>query len=182
MTRRTVRIPRRGMTNGAGRGRKDDGTCDRFSTGRRNLIGGRATARIGTGGPTKVRGGGPPGRDVGRLDQPLWANLVTGGRSRLARRREGIITGEPGRRRGPTGATEMASLNIIHDRRAVPFGPTAWRHHQWRARTAARGRPAQLKWLYWTDLTTGGRSRLAQRREGIINGEPGRRHEADRRN
>ena len=35
---------------------------------------------------------------------------------------------------------------------------------------------------YWTDLATGGRSRLARRREGIINGEPGRRHEADRRN
>ena len=51
-----------------------------------------------------------------------------------------------------------------------------------RARTAARGRPAQLKWHHWTFLTTGGRSRLARRREGIINGEPGRRHEAVRRN
>ena len=82
----------------------------------------------------------------------------------------------------PTGATEMALLGRPRDRRAVSFGPTARRHHQWRARTATRGRPEQLKWHYWVDLTTGGRSRLARRREGIINGEPGRRHEADRRN
>ena len=44
----------------------------------------------------------------------------------------------------PSGATEMALLDRPHDRRAVSFGPTARRHHQWRARTAARGRPAQL--------------------------------------
>ena len=44
----------------------------------------------------------------------------------------------------PSGATEMALLDRPHDRRAVSFGPTARRHHQWRARAAARGRPAQL--------------------------------------
>ena len=44
----------------------------------------------------------------------------------------------------PSGATEMALLDRPHDRRAVSFGPTARRRHQWRARTAARSRPAQL--------------------------------------
>ena len=34
----------------------------------------------------------------------------------------------------PTGATEMALLGRPRDRRAVSFGPTARRHHQWRAR------------------------------------------------
>ena len=34
----------------------------------------------------------------------------------------------------PSGATEMALLDRPHDRRAVSFGPTARRHHQWRAR------------------------------------------------
>ena len=45
-----------------------------------------------------------------------------------------------------------------------------------------RADESSVKWHRWTFLTTGGRSRLARRREGIINGEPGRRHEADRSN
>ena len=66
---------------------------------------------------------------------------------------------------------------VIASASIPPAGPSA-------SETGTReaSGPTELKWHRWTFLTTGGRSRLARRREGIINGEPGRRHEAVRRN